>query len=203
MVMERDDRSGVGAAEREEGSEKEGPRGPGEPTLLLVDDDEAFRRALGGAMARRGFAVALAANAAEAEALAKEQVFEYALVDVRMPGKTGIELCAALCAIDEGTRIVVLTGYGTIANAVSAMRAGAVDYLMKPVDAAACEKALLGVAVPPDEADDEVPSLDRVEYEYLQRVVADCGGNISEAARRLRMHRRSLQRKIGRSPPRR
>jgi len=188
------------ASDRDETSEKEAPR---DPTLLLVDDDDAFRRALGGAMARRGFAVTLASNALEAEALAKEQVFEYALVDVRMPGKSGIDLVGALRAIDEGTRIVVLTGYGTIANAVSAMRAGAVDYLMKPVDAAACEKALLGTPVPLGEPDDEVPSLDRVEYEYLQRVVADCGGNISEAARRLRMHRRSLQRKIGRSPPRR
>lgn len=189
-------------AAEDDGADREGRRAPAEPTLLLVDDDDAFRRALGGAMRRRGFAVSLAANAIEAEALAKDQVFEYALVDVRMPGKSGIELCAALRAIDEGTRIVVLTGYGTIANAVSAMRAGAVDYLMKPVDAAACEKALLGVSVPeaaPD--DDEVPSLDRVEYEYLQRVVADCGGNISEAARRLRMHRRSLQRKISRLPP--
>ena len=187
----------------DETSEKEGSKPAMEPTLLLVDDDDAFRSALGGAMARRGFAVALAANAVEAEALAKEQVFEYALVDVRMPGKSGIDLVGALRAIDEGTRIVVLTGYGTIANAVSAMRAGAVDYLMKPVDASACEKALLGSPFRPEEADDEVPSLDRVEYEYLQRVVADCAGNISEAARRLRMHRRSLQRKISRSPPRR
>jgi two-component system response regulator RegA len=169
--------------------------------LLLVDDDEAFRQALGRAMARRGFAVTLAAIAAEAETLAKDHVFEYALVDVRMPGKSGVELCAALRAIDEGTRIVVLTGYGTIASAVAAMRAGAVDYLMKPADAAACERALLGVPVPRTEPS-ELPSLDRVEYEYLQRVVADCGGNISEAARCLRMHRRSLQRKIGRSPPR-
>jgi len=183
----------------DEASEKEGSK----PTLLLVDDDDAFRSALGGAMARRGFAVELAANAAEAEALAKEQVFEYALVDVRMPGKSGIDLVGVLRAIDEGTRIVVLTGYGTIANAVVAMRAGAVDYLMKPVDASACEQALLGSPLRPEEADDEVPSLDRVEYEYLQRVVADCAGNISEAARRLRMHRRSLQRKISRSPPRR
>lgn len=184
------------------GQEGVGTRPPGEPTLLIVDDDDAFRQVLGRAMARRGFAVTLASNASEAEALAREHVFEYAIVDVRMPGKGGIELCAALRAIDEGTRIVVLTGYGTIANAVSAMRAGAVDYLMKPADAAACEKALLGVPMP-EPSSDEVPSLDRVEYEYLQRVVADCGGNISEAARRLRMHRRSLQRKIGRSPPRR
>jgi len=189
--------------ERDETSANEGGKPPGEPTLLLADDDDAFRQALGRAMARRGFAVTLVANADEAESAAREQVFEYALVDVRMPGKNGIDLVAALRAIDDGTRIVVLTGYGTIASAIAAMRAGAVDYLTKPVDAAACEKALLGVPVSVEGDPDEVPSLDRVEYEYLQRVVADCAGNISEAARRLRMHRRSLQRKISRSPPRR
>lgn len=181
---------------------------PGEPTLLLVDDDDAFRTALGRALARRGFAVTTAEDARRGEEAATQQVFEYALVDVRMPGASGIELCAALRRIDEETRIVVLTGYGTIANAVEAMRAGAADYLTKPVDAVACERALLGrgqareVRSSPDEEDD-VPSLDRVEYEYLQRVLADCGGNVSEAARRLRMHRRSLQRKITRQPPKR
>jgi two-component system, response regulator RegA len=178
---------------------------PGEPTLLLVDDDEAFRTVLGRALARRGFAVVIAEDAPRAEEAAKHQVFEYALVDVRMPGASGIELCAALRRIDEETRIVVLTGYGTIANAVEAMRAGAADYLTKPVDAAACERALLGRGEARGNLGDEddVPSLDRVEYEYLQRVLADCGGNVSEAARRLRMHRRSLQRKITRQPPKR
>lgn len=174
---------------------------PGRPTLLIADDDAAFRGALGAALDRRGFAVSLAGTADEAEQLARGQVFEYALVDVRMPGRSGIDLVAALREIDEGTRTVVLTGYGTIANAVAAMRAGAVDYLTKPVDAAQCERALLGVAPPAGEAEG-VPSLDRVEWEYLQRVVADCAGNISEAARRLRMHRRSLQRKLSRLPPR-
>jgi two-component system, response regulator RegA len=177
---------------------------PGEPTLLLADDDDAFREAMSRALGRRGFAVTASRNVDEAEAVAGKQVFEYALVDVRMPGRSGIDLVAALRRIDEGTRVVVLTGYGTIANAVEAMRAGAVDYLTKPVDAAACERSLLGrtEAAPGPEADD-VPSLERVEYEYLQRVLADCGGNVSEAARRLRMHRRSLQRKITRQPPRR
>jgi two-component system, response regulator RegA len=171
---------------------------PDQPTLLLVDDDEAFRAALGGALGRRGFAVTLAAGPDEARAAAAAQVFEHALVDVRMPGGSGIELCAALLRIDEGTRVVVLTGYGTIANAVEAMRAGAVDYLTKPVDVATCERALRGL--PPGKSDD-LPSLERVEYEYLQRVLSDCAGNVSEAARRLRMHRKSLQRKIGRHPP--
>jgi two-component system response regulator RegA len=169
-----------------------------QPTLLLVDDDDAFRAALGSALGRRGFAVTLAASPDEAREAASKQVFEHAIVDVRMPGGSGIDLVADLRRIDEGTRIVVLTGYGTIANAVEAIRAGAVDYLTKPVDAATCERALRGL--PPGKTDD-VPSLDRVEYEYLQRVLADCGGNVSEAARRLRLHRKSLQRKLSRHPP--
>ncbi len=176
------------------------------PTLLLVDDDDAFRGAMSRAFERRGFAVTTAPTPAEAEQRAREQVFEYAIVDVRMPGGSGIELCAALRRIDEGTRVVVLTGYGTITNAVEAMRAGAADYLTKPVDAAACERALLGLGAEAGREakegdEDDLPSLERVEYEYLQRVLADCGGNISEAARRLRMHRRSFQRKITRNPP--
>lgn len=174
-----------------------------EPTLLLVDDDEAFRAAMGSALARRGFAVTAAPDADRAEEAARQKVFEYALVDVRMPGRSGIDLVGALHALDEGTRIVVLTGYGAIAGAVQAMRAGAADYLTKPVDAATCARTLLGSAVHEGGAEDDVPSLERVEYEYLQRVLADCGGNISEAARRLRMHRRSLQRKLTRLPPRR
>jgi len=170
------------------------------PTLLVVDDDEAFRGALGDALARRGFSVSLAAVPSRALEIARQKVFEYALVDVRMPGGSGIELVRDLRAVDDGTRVLVLTGYGTIANAVEAMRAGAFDYLTKPVNASACERALLGR--PADRgAPEDVPSLDRVEWEYLNRVLADCGGNISEAARRLRMHRRSIQRKMGKMPP--
>src|SRR5262249_44402684 len=150
--------------------------------LLVVDDDEAFRKTIGSALARRGFLVEFAPNAEEGEAIAKERVMEYALVDVRMPGAGGIELVRRLRAIDEGTRIVVLTGYGTIANAVEAMRAGAADYLTKPTTAAAIEKALLGKSLA-DGASDAVPSLERVEWEYLQRVLVDCGGNVSSAAR--------------------
>lgn len=174
----------------------------GAPTLLIVDDDEPLRTALGEAFTRRGYAVWLARDPAAALGLAAGQVFEYALVDVRMPGGSGIDLVRALKAIDEGTRIVVFTGYGTIANAVEAMRAGAIDYLTKPVNAGACEGALLGRTAS-EGAPEDVPSLERVEWEYLQRVLADCGGNISEAARRLGMHRRSLQRKMAKLPPRR
>ncbi|MDI1443299.1 response regulator [Polyangium sp. 6x1] len=172
----------------------------GKPTLLVVDDDDAFRAALGEALERRGFSVSLAEGPEAALSLAARQVFEYALVDVRMPGGSGIDLVRSLRSVDEGTRIVVLTGYGTIANAVEAMRAGAFDYLTKPVNAAACERALAG-RPSAEGAPDDVPSLDRVEWEYLHRVLGDCGGNISEAARRLRMHRRSLQRKIAKMPP--
>ncbi len=106
-----------------------------EPTLLVVDDDDAFRQALGAAFSRRGFTVHLARDAAEGEAAARATVMEYALVDIRMPGASGIELVERLRAIDEGTRIVVMTGYGTISSAVVAMRKGAIDYLTKPVDA--------------------------------------------------------------------
>ncbi len=174
----------------------------GDPTLLIVDDDEPLRSALGAAMGRRGYAVVLAATADEAVDAARRQPFEYALVDVRLAGASGVDLCAALRAIDEGTRIVVMTGYATIANAVAAVRAGAIDYLQKPVDAATCERALLG-RTEAEGAPEDVPSLDRVEWEYLQRVLSDCDGNVSEAARRLRLHRRSLQRKLARNPPRR
>jgi two-component system response regulator RegA len=172
-----------------------------EPTLLVVDDDEAFRVALGRALERRGFSVSLARDAAEAEATARARTFEYALVDVRMPGESGIELVKTLRGIDDGTRVVVLTGYGTIASAVAAMRAGAVDYLTKPTDAETCRQALLG-RTQSDGAPEDVPSLDRVEWEYLHRVLDDAGNNLSEAARRLRMHRRSLQRKLSKLPPR-
>ncbi len=171
-----------------------------EPSLLIVDDDKSFREALGRALSKRGFAVTLAKDALEATSAAAVNVFEYAVVDVRMPGPSGIELCERLRAIDEGTRIVVLTGYGSIANAVAAMRHGAIDYLTKPADAETVERALLGTRA--EDGTSEIPSLERVEWEYMQRVLADSGGNISDAARRLRVHRRTLQRKLGRNAPR-
>jgi two-component system, response regulator RegA len=180
------------------------------PTLLLVDDDAPLRERLGRALAARGYEVRSAGSAEEALALAAEDSPEYAVVDLRMPGPGGLELLQALRERDPATRVLVLTGYGSIATAVQAMRLGAVSYLPKPVDAddllAAFTQAegAPGPASPPAPADaPETPSLARVEWEHMQRVLADCGGNVSEAARRLGVHRRSLQRKLNKDPPRR
>jgi two-component system response regulator RegA len=120
------------------------------------------------------------------------------VVDLRMPGGSGLEVVRALRALAKPPAVVVLTGYGTIGTAVEAMRLGAVDYLNKPADAEEIEKALHGERPPPLE---EVPSLDRQKWEYLNRILADCNGNISEAARRLKMHRRTLQRMLQKHPP--
>lgn len=169
------------------------------PTLLVVDDDEPFRVRLGKAMEARGFVVTLAADAESALSAAVEAP-EYAVIDLRMPGKSGLELLAALRAKDPNTRVVMLTGYGSIPTAVEATRRGATAYLTKPADADDVLRALLGQgesAAPLG----ETPSLARAEWEYIHRVLADCGDNVSEAARRLGIHRRSLQRKLQKYPP--
>ena len=184
---------------------------PDHPSLLIVDDDDAFRTALARTMTERGFAVETARSFETAVALASKQSFEYALIDVRMPGRTGLELLPKLRELDDGTRIVVFTGYGSISDAVSAMKAGAADYLTKPVTAELCERALLGFRKGSEHQslatlgreNDPIPTLERVEWEYLQRVLGDCRGNVSDAARKLGMHRRSLQRKLSKHAPRR
>jgi two-component system response regulator RegA len=167
--------------------------------ILIVDDDEPFRLALRNAFVRRGYEVELAGNAEEASAALREGTPNYAVVDLRMPGRTGLELVRELRALQRPPQVVVLTGYGTIGTAVEAVRLGALNYLTKPADADEIEAALLGKRPPPPV--DEVPSLDRQEWEYLNRILADCNGNISEAARRLKMHRRTLQRKLQKHPP--
>lgn len=171
-------------------------------SLLIVDDDETFRTRLGRAIAARGYEVRLASDGEEALRLAKEDSPEYALVDLRMPGLSGLEVVRELRAIDPTTRILVLTGYGSIATAMSAVRLGAADYLSKPADVDQILAALTrapDAEIPLGEVD-EVPSLARVEWEHIQRVLADCGGNISQAARALGIHRRSLQRKLAKYP---
>src|SRR5229473_1722102 len=160
------------------------------PRILIVDDDEPFRVAMRNAFLRR---------ADEAQGLLQKEAPDYAVVDLRMPGPSGLEVVRALRALPSPPEVVVLTGYGTIGTAVEAIRLGAINYLNKPADADEVEAALLGKRPPPPVH--EVPSLDRQEWEYLNRILADCNGNISEAARRLKMHRRTLQRKLQKHPP--
>ena len=179
------------------------------PTVLLVDDDEAFRERLGRALRDRGYEVRTADGYVAAMELAHADAPEYAVVDLRMPGRSGLEVVRDLAQLDPNMRIVILTGYGSISTAVDAVRLGAVQYLPKPADAddlvAAFQRADLPPLTPPAAAaslvDYSAPSLARAEWEHIQRVLRDCRGNISEAARRLGLPRRSLQRKLGKHPP--
>lgn len=166
--------------------------------LLLVDDDASFRDRLAVSMARRGFECATAGDGATALALADSFRPADILMDLRIGAENGLHLIPRLRAALPEAHIVVLTGYGSIATAMEAVHCGASDYLTKPADADQIEAAFLGMRTVPELA---VPSLDRVEWEHLQRVLADCGGNVSQAARVLGIDRRSLQRKMSRFPP--
>lgn len=170
-----------------------------QPTLLVVDDDEPFRTRLARALTDRGFAVTAAGSADEALTAVSESP-EYAVIDLRMPGRSGLELLAALKERDPNTRVVMLTGYGSIPTAVEATKKGATAYLTKPADADDVVRALLGEGQS-SQSEVGTPSLARAEWEYIHRVMADCGDNVSEAARRLGIHRRSLQRKLQKYPP--
>ncbi|MEB2285719.1 MAG: two-component system response regulator [Polyangiaceae bacterium UTPRO1] len=179
--------------------------GAGAPSLLIVDDDDVFRTRLARAFSERGYDVRAAAGYAEALGLAREDSPEMAVVDLRMPGPSGLELVRDLKALDPSTRVLVLTGYGSIATAIEAMRIGATYYLQKPADVDDIMAAFArGEAPPldPPPAAYTAPSLARAEWEHISRVLSDCGGSISEAARRLGLHRRSLQRKLQKYPPR-
>jgi two-component system response regulator RegA len=177
------------------------------PSILIVDDDEVYRNRLGRAFVDRGYDVRLASDHDTAVAAATEDSPELAVVDLKMPGKSGLELVKALAEIDPSTKTVVLTGYGSIATAIDAVRLGATYYLSKPADADDIIGAFArGEAPPleprpPDSDDYKAPSLARAEWEHINRVLSDAGGNISEAARRLGIHRRSLQRKLQKYPP--
>ncbi len=175
------------------------------PSILIVDDDERLRTQLSRAFTRRGYAVQVAEGVAAAVALAEEESPEIAVVDLRMGDGNGLELLQKLVTIDPATRVVMLTGYGSIATAVEAMRLGAVNYVPKPADVNDILAALEKAEQPPmtETGDYEAPSLERAEWEHIQRVLADCGGNITHAAERLRIHRRTLQRKLERFAPQR
>jgi two-component system, response regulator RegA len=170
-------------------------------TLLLVDDDKAFLNRLERAMARRGFDVRIADSVAAGLAAVEESAPAYAVVDLRLEDGNGLDVVAALHRQRADARAVVLTGYGNIATAVTAVKLGAVDYLSKPADADDVINALLATGegpVPPENP----MSADRVRWEHIQRVYELCDRNVSETARRLNMHRRTLQRILAKRAPR-
>lgn len=179
-----------------------GARAAIERTLLIVDDDEPFRKRLARAMERRGFEVLAASSVADGIALARSQAPAFAVIDLRLDDGSGLDIVPALREVRPDTRVVMLTGYGNIATAVAAVKAGAVDYLAKPADADEIEAALM-VQDGDKPAPPERPmSADRVRWEHIQRVYELCDRNVSETARRLNMHRRTLQRILAKhSPP--
>jgi two-component system response regulator RegA len=172
-----------------------------DPSLLLVDDDEAFLRRLGRAMERRGFRVEMAGSVAQAiEAIAARPP-AYAVVDLRLGDGNGLDVVERLRERREDARVIVLTGYGAIASAVAAVKIGAIDYLSKPADAAEVTQALLARKGELPEPPENPMSADRVRWEHIQRVYEMCDRNVSETARRLGMHRRTLQRILAKRSP--
>ena len=175
--------------------------------LLVVDDSLVFRERLAKAMRDRGVAVLTAANYDEALEESRRSAPTLAILDLRMPGRSGLEVLRDLMQIQPTIKVLMLTGFGSIATAIDAIRLGAVNYLPKPADAddilAAFRRGEQGDIgdLGPDESEHDTPSLARAEWEHIHRVLADCGGNISEAARRLGIHRRSLQRKLRKRAP--
>ncbi len=171
-------------------------------SLLVVDDDAPLRTRLGRALEQRGFEVAMAAGVQEAAAAVRAKAPAFAVLDMRLEDGTGLTVVEQIRNARPESRIVMLTGYGNIATAVAAVKAGAVDYLPKPADADDVVRALLArpdAAPPPPE---NPMSADRVRWEHIQRVYELCGHNVSETARRLNMHRRTLQRILAKRAPR-
>ena len=174
-----------------------------DPSLLLVDDDEVFLKRLARAMERRGFAVQTASSVASGRALAIAHPPAYAVIDLRLEDGNGLDVVEALRERRPDSRVVVLTGYGAIATAVAAVKIGATDYLSKPADADEVVNALLSRGDNALPAPPENPmSADRVRWEHIQRVYEQCDRNVSETARRLSMHRRTLQRILAKRSPR-
>ena len=178
--------------------------------LLLVDDDETFRARLARALSERELEIVTASDPASALELARRTRPDFAVVDLKMPGGSGLELVRELVALLPGIRVVVLTGYGSIVSAVEALHRGAHHYLSKPADADEIIAALEADRPPAPSVPlvtsstarpTPTPTLARAEWEHLSRILADCGGNVSEAARRLGITRRTLQLKLKKDPP--
>jgi two-component system response regulator RegA len=170
--------------------------------LIILDDDQAWLTRLGRAMEQRGFSVHLASSAAEARAIVPKVAAAFAVLDMRLEDGNGLDLVPLLRAAREDVRIIMLTGYGNIATAVDAVKRGAVDYLAKPADADEIFAALTASADMRPEPPDNPMSADRVRWEHIQRVFELCDRNVSETARRLNMHRRTLQRILAKRAPR-
>jgi two-component system response regulator RegA len=171
--------------------------------LLIVEDDDAFADILGRSMARRGYDVQRAADYTAACRLSAGTLPDYALVDLKLPGESGLRVVAHLASLHPQPRIVVLTGYASISTAVEAIKLGAVQYLAKPADVEAICAALVADAANPELDVQPVPmSVGRLEYEHIQKVLGENDGNVSATARALNMHRRTLQRKLAKRPPR-
>jgi two-component system response regulator RegA len=184
-------------------SSSQGTASPvGDMSLLIVDDEQNLRNQLAKAMERRGFIVAAAESVAEGKQLALANRPKYAVVDLRLGDGSGLEVVEVLREARGDVRVIVLTGYGNIATAVAAVKAGAIDYLPKPADADQVAAALLSdeQALPPPP--ERPMSADRVRWEHIQRVYEQCNRNVSETARRLNMHRRTLQRILAKHAPR-
>lgn len=172
-------------------------------TMLVVDDDERLRERLGQAFAERGMHVLLADGHAAATALARANPIDRAVVDLRMPGPHGLTVVQALLELHPDLEIVVLTGYGSIATAVEAMRLGARDYLTKPAHADRILAAFETDPEPTQEMEFDIPTLAKLEREHIERVLRECNGNVSRAARALGVHRRTLQYKLAKFPVKR
>ena len=174
---------------------------PEDASLVLIDDDKAFVTRLGRAMEIRGFEVRLGHSVAEGLELIRQRAPAFAVVDMRLDDGNGLDVIAELSRVRPNARAIVLTGYGNFATAVSAVKLGAVDYLGKPADADDVTDALLAPSnakAPPPE---NPMSADRVRWEHIQRIYELCGRNVSETARRLNMHRRTLQRILAKRAP--
>ena len=174
---------------------------PEDQTLLLVDDDKPFVTRLARAMEARGFTVRTAESVAEGVIEVKKQAPGYAVIDLRLGDGNGLDVIEALHMARPDARVVVLTGYGNIATAVTAVKLGAIDYLAKPADADAVYGALVGNTENHTTLPENPMSADRVRWEHIQRVYELCSRNVSETARRLNMHRRTLQRILAKRAP--
>lgn len=171
-------------------------------SLLIIDDDRPFRQRLARAMEKRGFDVESAESVEEGMALVREIRPAFAVVDLRLEDGNGLDIVTVLHEVRGDARVVMLTGYGNIATAVAAVKAGAIDYLAKPADADDVAKALLVIDGERPAPPENPMSADRVRWEHIQRVYELCGRNVSETARRLNMHRRTLQRILAKRSPR-